>query len=518
MSSSETDAASEPSNPSDFEPRSIAVLSAVVIAIAAIPILIHPLPPLSDYINHLGRTYIISNIASDPNFARFYYVEWQVLPNLMIDLVLTVLNFFMSVYVAGQIFTIAAFILIVSGALALNRALFGSWSALPLIVAPLLYNGVLLVGVMNYVFGIGIALWALAVWVMMRERMWLWRLSIASLFAVAMFFCHLYVVGIYGLVLLAFELRRLWERRAEPLLPRLADFFACGIPFLIVLGLLLMSPTWDAAGDYYWMAAGKIDGLFLAVDVYYPPVAFALMACVFAAAGWAYWRGILHFHPLGWFLLPVGAIVYIAMPRELFAAYLADQRLPIALAYVLIACFRVDFENSLIRNATVGLILVLLIGRVVEIEYVWSQLGAVSEAFYRSVMLINRGARVLVVYGERSASAAISDLELVHAASLATIERSALVSTTFTVRGKQVLHVRNEFKRYVETEDRLPPAIPYFVQAAHSDVPYFFARWPQHFDYVYILFTKHEINPAPKDLNLLFDGPSFQLYRVIRPK
>ena len=43
-------------------------------------------------------------------------------------------------------------------------------AALPLIAFPLLYNNVFLVGTMNYVFGIGLALWALTAWVGLRER------------------------------------------------------------------------------------------------------------------------------------------------------------------------------------------------------------------------------------------------------------------------------------------------------------------------------------------------------------
>ena len=89
-------------------------------------------------------------------------VEWQIIPNLMIDLIVPVLHRFMSVYLAGQIFTIAAFALIASGTLVFSRALNGRWSPLPLVALPLLYNGVLLVGVMNYVFGIGLAFWPLA--------------------------------------------------------------------------------------------------------------------------------------------------------------------------------------------------------------------------------------------------------------------------------------------------------------------------------------------------------------------
>jgi hypothetical protein len=517
MHSPDTRLRSRLHSPGDFKQSTIAALFVVLIAIASIPVLTHTLPPLSDYINHLGRTYVINHAGSDPDLARFYFTNWQVLPNLMIDVAMLVLAPFMDIYRAGQVFTIAAFVAILSGTLALNRALFGYWSALPLAAAPLLYNGVLLVGVMNYVFGIGLALWAFAAWVALREKFWPLRLVVSTLFAVTLFFCHLYVVGVYGLVVLAFELHRMWERRTEPFVPKLVEFASAGIPFLFVIALLSVSPTLRSVNEYYWTANGKIDGLFMAVDVYYAAVAFALMASILAAVVWASRYGMLRFHPVGWMVLAVGAVVYLAMPRELFAAHMADQRLPIALAFVLIACVQVEFRHPLVRRGFAAMLVVLLAARVIEVQVVWDRLGVVSAAFSRSVGLIERGARVLVVHGDRASGDDVSDFELVHAASLATIERSALVSTTFTVKGKQVLRVRDNYKRYVETEDRTPPTVPYFVQAAHKDMPYFFANWPLHFDYVYILFTKHGANPDPTDLKQLVDGPSFQLYRVIRP-
>jgi hypothetical protein len=500
----------------DFSRSSVAILFLAVFGIVAIPVVTHTFPPLSDYINHLGRGHIINHIDTDPYFARYYFTKWQVLPNLMIDLFMWVLLPFMDVYRAGQVFTLTAFLLILSGTLALNRALYGRWSALPLIASPLLYNGVLLVGVMNYIFGIGLVLWAFAAWVACRERHWPLRLLVSTAFSVALFFCHLYAVGIYGLLVLAYELHLLQVRRAESFAARLLEFFAAGLPFLPVLALLSASPTLRAVNDYYWLAEGKIAGLTLAVSVYYTAVAVVLVGCAVAAAAWAHRRQILHFHPAGWFILVAGTLVYLAMPRAIFAAHLADQRLPIALAFALIACFRVDFRQLLVRRAFVGLLAVLLAIRIAEVQVVWDRLGAVSEAFYRSVMLLKRGARVLVVHGDRSSGREVSDFELMHAASLATIERSALVSTTFTVRGKQILHVRDEFRKYVETEDRLPPSLPYFLEAADRDVPYFFARWPRNYDYVYILFTTNGPNPDPKDLKPLFDGPYFQLYEVIK--
>jgi hypothetical protein len=500
-------------------PSTIAVLFAVLMAAALVPIVTHPLPPLSDYPNHLARMHVIDAIGSDRDLTRFYTVEWQIIPNLMIDLIVPILHWFMNVYLAGQIFTTLAFVLIGSGTLAFNRALTGHWSALPLMALLLLYNGVLLVGVLNYIFGIGLTLWGLAAWVALRERRWPWRLAVSTLFALALFFCHLFAVGLYGLGLFAIEFHRLWSRRARPMLPQLADFFATGLPFVPLIVLLLLSPIWNAAGaPVYWEWGGKLEGLKLAINVYYQPVAFGLIAIAAIAALYAWRRGALSFHPVGWTILGVSAVVYLAMPFVLFGAYLADQRLPIAVAFMLIACFDIDLPRLAARRKFLALLVLLLAARIAEVQLVWNHLDRGTEEFFQSVEAIKRGARVLVVFGDRSSGKEISDFNLVHAASLATIERSALVTTLFTVQGRQIMHARKEFRKYVETEDRWPPAVQYFVQAdEHPSTggSYFWDLWPRHYDYVYILFaTPRTPNPDPKHLELVYRGDDFQLYRV----
>ena len=59
----------------------------------------------------------------------------------------------------------------------------------------------------------------------------------------------------------------------------------------------------------------------------------------------------------------------------------------------------------------------------------------------------------------------VSDFGLLHAASLATIERSALVSTAFVVPGKHVLQVREPFRRFVNLDDRVPPSVELAARA-----------------------------------------------------
>jgi hypothetical protein len=449
----------------------------------------------------------------------------------MMDLVVPVLHRFMDIYLAGRIFTISIFVAILSGTLALNRALNGRWSALPLVASPLLYNGVLLVGVMNYLFGVGLALWGFAAWVALRERPWVWRFAVSGLFVLALFFCHLFALGLYGLALLAFESHRLWARTPSLTLPRLRgreregairllDFVATGVPFLPALLLLITGPTWDSAGvPAYWDMAGKIDGMMLAISIYYPSVAYGLIAILALAAALARRRGVLHVHPVGWALMGVGAAVYLALPRVLFAAHLADQRLPIALAFMLAACIRVELHDRRMRAGFVALLAVLLALRLSEVQIVWNDLSRGPIEALRSVRSIARGARVLVVHGDRTSTGLISDLGLVHIASLATIERSALVSTAFTVEGKHILQVRDEFRPFVEAKDGTPPSLRYFLEAARRNGPYYFSDWPHHFDNVFTLFTRPgAANPDPTRLALVDEGRHFQLYRVIKQR
>jgi hypothetical protein len=106
-----------------------------------------------------------------------------------------------------------------------------------------------------------------------------------------------------------------------------------------------------------------------------------------------------------------------------------------------------------------------------------------------------------------------------HAATLAIIERSALVTTAFTVVGKQILHVRDDYRARVDTEDGTPPNIAQLVQVAEQSdpdrVPSYWERWTSDFDYLYVLFTTPDFeNPDPAHLIPLHVGERFVLYRI----
>ena len=504
-----------------FSAPQIGVLFAAFTLLISIPIWTHPLPPLSDYVNHLARMHVIATLSKNPQLARFYEIDWRVIPNLTMDLIVPLLARFMNVYLAGQLFIVGMFALLVSGCLALNRALIGRWSVFPLFTFPLVYNYVFLVGLMNYLFGIGIALWALAGWVALRERIWPARFALSTVCVLALFFCHLSALGIYGVGILSFEIARLWERRLEPWPARIVDFVASGLPFLAAAPLLMASPTMQLVGSTSWEQRGKIDGLMYVISDYSDLTAFALIAAMVASIVWGVRHRVLRFHPLAVTLIVVGAAVYMMLPRLMFDTYMTDQRVPIGVAFMLFACGDLELRRRLVRRAFMIVLIVMITARLIEIDYNWSQLSDSTSEFRSSVRRIAPGSKVFVAYADRALGEDVRDLGLVHAACIATIERSALVTTVFTVEGKQVLHVRPEFHDYADLRDGTPPSTAQLIQAVDHPLPWmpaFWLNWTK-FDYLYVLFTEDEApNPDPSRLKLVADGDRFQLYRILKPQ
>jgi hypothetical protein len=516
--------------PSGISFGAVAALFILLLAITSIPIVLHPWPPMSDYINHLARMQVIATINSDPDLARFYEIDWQVIPNLMMDLIVPSLVRVVNVYLAGQIYTISSFVLILSGTLALHRQLFGRWSVLPLIAFPLLYNNVFLVGTMNYVFGIGLALWALTSWIWLRERNPVLRLAVSALFILGLFFCHLFAVGVYGVGLLAFELHRLWTQAAQlrqaatgqrsgaAAAKLLLDFVVTGLPFLPILPLLMMSPTWGLRQTFTWELPGKLEGLVYIIEVYSHGAAFFFTAAVAFAIGWATRHRAMSFHAVGVGLLVIGVLVYMALPRVIFETYMADQRLPISLAFMLIACTDLDLRDKIVRRGFAAVLVIMLVIRVGEVESMWRSLSGGIDSFRQSVQLIDRGAKVLVAYGDPDGGDDVHDLGLVHADCFAIIERSALVTTAFTVVGKQIMHARPEYRARVDTVDGTPPMINELVRLARNEEAQsdnYWRRWTADYDYLYVLFVDGNYeNPDPEHLTTLFTGDRFVLYRI----
>lgn len=492
----------------------------VLTGIVLVPVFLAAIPPLADYVNHLARMHVIAVQGKDPFLDAFYKIEWQIIPNLAMDLIVPPLSRLMDVYRAGQVFTALTVLAIVTGPMVVHKALFGRLNVFSLTAFVVVYNGIFLFGMMNFLLGVGLAMWGLAAWIAMREKtLWL-RLVVSTLFCLVLYVCHLYAIGLYGLGIGSIEIWA-WARRSYRFDRRLGiDLIALVLPVLPVVPLLLRSSTWGLVGEYAWAPQSKMEGLELVFRTYIDTHDLAVMALGAAALGWALHRQILSMH---WASLPLaifGFAVFLAMPYTLFGSEMADQRMPVAMLLMLIGFVRLDPDDKWSKAGFLVLVIGFALLRVGDVTLQWVRMDRIYADFRTSLIQVPPGSKILVAHADDPKGTQAEQDAISHAPCVAMIERSALVSTAFTVKGKQIMTVRKAYHAQVDTEDGNPPTISQLVASSYvrpDDAPrdYFWDNWTDEDDFVYVLYTEREAdNPDSTNLDLVHDGRGFQLYKV----
>jgi hypothetical protein len=495
-------------------------LFALFFAAAAVPILDFKVPPLSDYINHLARCYIMALDGRDAVLAQFYSIHWHLIPNLAIDLIVPPLARVIDIYSAGRIFLILTMFLLLAGPQLIHRALFGRWSLGPLVAALFLYNGAALAGTVNYLFGMGVALFGIAAVIALRDARTLLRCLVSAAFVVLLYVCHFGALGLYGITLLGLEI---WHLRAD------ADYrqrwrshgLAFTLPFLAVPVLAVLGPGGHdlMSGAIAWTLYDKLRGLFFVIESQQlSRIPDAIAGIVLLGLGlWAYVRGIVRLHPATLFVGVVALLAFLATPVTIMSAWGADVRQPLGYLFILIGFLDWQLAAPRTRHAFVLVLAALVLARTLFVEYAWSTLEPTNVEMSKSFAQVARGSKVLI---------AETDNEYGHwmhyIGCEVMIERSSLCSLAFTDPQQQVLVVNPPYRAIAGGFNDDPPKLSELItppreSPASPSGRIYWADWPHTYDYVYLLSTRLGApNPLPDKLSLAYEGAHFQLYRVRR--
>jgi hypothetical protein len=509
----------------------LAPVSLMLLVVAALPVLLPDVPALGDYPNHLMRLNAIATLDLDPDLSRFYRIQWDILPNLLMDVLVPPLGRLIGMDAAFKIFVAAMFLALVSGSFALYRAVWGRLDQGPLAAFLFLYTMATYMGLFNYLFGLGMALWALAAWVAVAGRGPLARAAVSLVAVPLLFFTHLFALGLYGLGLAAYECWRLTATRAwtapRRLIPELAAF---GMPLLIAPALLLQSPSADFAGALLWVGSAKLMGFDWLFGAYSTPVGVVTGAAVLLGLAWGLWSGALRLHPVGWIVIGLGIAAFAVMPLVLFGSYFADGRLPVGILFLAIGFARWDLPSTAARGAFVAAVTALALLRIVDAGAAFARIEPDLKEMRQALTLIRPGSTVLVAIADgverrtlfrptQYTADRVASLGLHHMPVLA-MARSSFVSTAFAHPGKQVLQVREEYRdldssiiaSLPQTADLLAATLDPWTQADR-----YWGRWTERFDAVVVLYTDLSMgNPVPNHLALAHEGRLFRIYRVKR--
>ncbi len=419
----------------------ILVAFLALLVIVSVPVFSTVLPPLLDYPNHLARMHLLVEGGN-----QFYAVRWSPLPDLAEDLLVPALAHLVPLELAGRLFLVLTFALLAGGTLWLNRVATGRWRWWGLLGFLLLYDRILLWGFLNYLFGLGIALCAIALWLALEEAPRWRRIVASSLVALACFLSHISALGVYALALagmeLATALRRLRARDMRGLAAQAATF---GVQFIVPTILFLFCQPASPHGVLSFTAPWrKPDLLFSVFDNYNRPfdvVCFALFVALFGVLAW---RGRLRLDPrLGLGIVMVLA-AYLLLPSQMLSGSGVDRRLPLALFLLLIAA---TAPRALPRRAALAIGLaatVVFAARMAVIEKVWLDASRTYAADIAAIDTLPEGAKLAVAYPDRETNA--GGVPELHVATLAVMRRETFVPTLFAYASQQPIALRQPYR------------------------------------------------------------------------
>ena len=500
--------------------RSVAIAAfAVLAAVSFLPVLLTPIPAMVDYPNHLARMYILSQ-SGTPDANPHYEVTWAFYPNLGMDLLVPQLARLMSVSSATRLFLLLSQLLIVTGALLLEWVRKGHVGLAGFAALAFLYCLPFSWGFVNFEFGLGLALWGIAVYLLLAEGPWPLRFLANLIFVAALYVAHFFSLGIYGATLGLFELSRLRQRKV-PYPVAAARLAALALPALALFAIMRVTSGAIGSEGTSWFLEFKpvwplriMNGYNLTVGA---ATGLALMiALVFAAR-----RGVLRLEPAGIWLATGFALLYLVIPSKLFGTAFVDLRVIPAAALILPAFCSLSLPSRGWRMAALAAISGVILLNLAVVLAVWLPYRADYAAIIASFQKIDRGARVLVGSAEDNGDPPFADLTsypMYYAPTLAVHYADAFVPNLFTEAGKQPVRPREAVRNIAipyggPVPSRLLAAIA--TGQPPAGAPQFVRSWHRDFDYLYVLGSP-AANPLPDLLEVLETSERFVLYRIRR--
>jgi hypothetical protein len=511
-----TERVAAPSGPD----RSLAMIVFALLAAASLfPVLLTPIPAMVDYPNHLARMYILSQNGT-PDANPYYEVAWALYPNLAMDLLIPQIAQLIDVENATRLFLLLSQLLIVGGALALERVVKGRVHLAGFAALIFLYCLPFTWGFVNFEFGLGVALCGLAVYLRWAERAWPLRFVVHAVFVAALFTAHFFALGVYGATLGFHELWRATDRSA-PYREVLWRLVLLAIPAVVLFGIMQLTAGAIGSEGTSWFFEFKpiwpfriMNGYNLAVSA---ASALALMAFLFIAAR----RGVLKLDPAGIWLAIGFALLYLAIPSSLLGTSFADLRVIPAAALILPAFCALSLPNRRWTIAALATVSAITLANLAVVYAVWLPYRADYASIIASFHKIDRGSKVLIGGGGEGEDPPFNDLTqypMFYAPTLAVHYANAFVPNLFTAVGKQPVQARAAVQRLaIPYGGPMPIRVLAAIAAGKTspDIPPFIRSWARDYDYLYVLGLPGA-NPLPDLLEELDRSARFVLYKIRR--
>jgi hypothetical protein len=422
-------------------------------------------PPLHDYPFHLAQIDILARHSSSAYLEEHYARASLLLPNILIDVIGVALASCLPIDLAGRLLVAIILLTQVSGVFALHRALWRRASPWPMVALLVAFNSVFLMGFVNYLLGVGVSLWALAVRQWIVDRAWWWRLGAGTLGALAVYFAHIAAFGLYGLVLATLVLA---ELRSRPFGHWAKRTVVDAVPFVLAAGFFLTSATSGSGG--LQLFTGLQPYLYWKAKWLLTPIAFgereldvvnAVTVGVVAVFGLLLAR--VRVRSEFWLLFCAGGLVYFAAPFFALSGAFLDFRIPVCLCILSLPLVDLVPRNQARGRALAAVLTTAAILRVGFVTCEWLSTQPTITEIRETLRRVPDEA-ILFTVSERPAANFVDPWAgwappIKHVASLAGLERDVYVPATWAQFGQHPFVPQPKWQSVYDLQGRNPPYV-----------------------------------------------------------
>lgn len=452
----------------DVKASTFPLLVAAICSLAIIPFALVRFPPINDYPFHLARIVILAHLGHS-GFAQFYSLGTFLLPDVALDAIAVPLGWLTGPEAAVRIFVELTLVLLILGTVTLNAVVHRA-SAWPLLGASVAYNGIFRFGFFNYLFGLALALFALALWLRMRGVP---KLVVGFGSCVILIFSHMEAFGLFALAAAGIELERAFSdwRRGWSWAP-VWQLLTAATPFVVTMaGFLLVSPTAHVTSKLQYAAGWgtkpvsavfSLSSGFLWLDA---TTVFAILALGI----WFALRGWLSFSRPVAVSAALLLMALIVLPPTMMGSIYADSRLGPAIALLALASFGIASRAPRVATFTAGgVALALAALHTLVLSSAWLRYEGEIRPIVQALDTVPEGSTVFALTSEPYPRLLADSKErqtawrppLKHVASYAVLHGAVFVPMTFADPTKQPLVVSPSYADVKNYQGDNPFLIP----------------------------------------------------------
>jgi hypothetical protein len=492
--------------------------------VLAIPFFLVDVPPVLDYPNHLARYFVLAH-PGDATLSKMYAPHWTILPNVGMDAIGVAMLRVTDVHIGGRICLALSLFAPVIGVAVYSRVAFGRYSYWSLASGLVAYNGAFFLGFMNFLLSLGLAFIGGAAWIALNRRCVLCRIVIGAFASGAIFFCHIFGILLFALLIGGNEADALWKRRSSGALrsrdvvSTVGTLIAAISPAVV---LYFLSPlTEGSASGGEWRGVAKLWRIFAPFMTTSAELTLLTGVAVFSLLillrrYFQLGPGV----PLIFFAL---LVAFLVAPSTVKGGTFIDLRFAVMIGLLLFAGMQP--RGVLLPRALAVAICALIVLRSSYIGVTWFDHRHDLADVRAALDMVEPGARVIVARGAPGHLTDVQPPERAlpglyrldgHIAALLVIERHAFWPLLFADRAQQPLIVKPPFDQIAQPLSE-PVEWPLLREESFSgetlrSAPYL-SHWRASFDDLLLIDPGTSVR-YPRGLFPVYQGPYAQLFRI----